>query len=276
MTNRHDQHDHDHVFWREFLAHGYQFSKAWWTTPFNVVWRAFGLLPADPRCEECYRPFGGPGGAFLKAFGYSRSNINPRYCITCDIVMRRQHGGAETELSMLFADVRGSTTLAEQMGTAEFVQHMNRFFRSSTEVLSQSGALIDKIVGDEVIGLYVPGVAGPDHARVALEAGQELLRVTGHDDPGGPWIPVGVGVHTGVAFVGTVGDKDGVTDLTALGDAVNIAARFASQAGTGEIITSQASVTAAGMDATGLEQRRLELKGKSEPVDVRVVRVAPA
>ena len=83
---------------------------------------------------------------------------------------------------------------------------------------------------------------------------------------------LGIGVHTGPAFVGTVkGAEDTVDDITALGDSVNITARLAAQAGAGEALISEAAYASAGLDLGNLEQRRLELKGKSEPVTVRVM-----
>jgi len=144
----------------------------------------------------------------------------------------------------------------------------------ATEALMKTDAFIDKLVGDEVIGLYFPLFTGPNHARAAIQTAQELLRVTGYGDKKGPWVPIGVGVHTGIAFVGTVkGTEDTVSDVTALGDNVNITARLASNAGAGEALISDAAYTAAGLNLGNLEQRHLELKGKSELVDVRVLQV---
>jgi class 3 adenylate cyclase len=80
-------------------------------------------------------------------------------------------------------------------------------------------------------------------------------------------------VHTGIAFVGSVGSKDGLTDITALGDAPNTAARIASQAASGEILVSQEAARAAKMDTGGLERRQLELKGREQPVMVCVLGV---
>jgi adenylate cyclase len=81
-------------------------------------------------------------------------------------------------------------------------------------------------------------------------------------------------VHTGIAFVGVVGGgKDSPTDFTALGDNVNIAARLASQAGLGEILISEAAYAASGKEFGEPEHQQLALKGKSEPVDIRVLRV---
>jgi adenylate cyclase len=164
--------------------------------------------------------------------------------------------------------------MAEGMTPLEFSQLMNRFYSVTTDVMVKSDALIDKLVGDEVIGLYLPGWAGSEHARLAVQAAEDLLRATGHGEPDGPWLPVGAGVHTGVAYVGTVSGTEGtVADLTALGDAVNTTARLASNAATGEVLITEAAYAAAGMKREDLERRQLDLKGKTEPVSVRVIRI---
>jgi adenylate cyclase len=139
------------------------------------------------------------------------------------------------------------------------------------DILIRADAFIDNLVGDEVTSLFVPGFAGPGHARKALEAGRALLRATGHGQAGEPWVPVGIGVHTGVAWVGTVGGADGAAaDFTALGDNVNITARLASTAGAGELLASEVACRTAGIDTGKVEARALMLKGKSEPVSARV------
>lgn len=154
----------------------------------------------------------------------------------------------------------------------EFTRLMNRFYDVTTRVLMKSDAWIDKLVGDEVIGLYLPFL-GERRARIAVETAQELLRVTGHADPGGPWLPVGAGVHTGRAYFGVVGSEQTVSDITALGDAVNVAARLASVARAGEILVSDAAYRAAGLDLGEHERRDVDLKGRTERVGVHVVRV---
>ena len=184
-------------------------------------------------------------------------------------------GGAEVELSMLFVDARGSTSLAERMTATEFSQLMGRFYRAATRVLIKTDAFIDKLVGDEVVALYLPLFTGGDHAGAAVQAAQELLRVTGHADKAGPWLPIGVGVHTGVAYVGVVSGAQGtVTDVTALGDNMNVTARLASSAGSGEALISDAAYDAADLDLGNATRRTLELKGKSEPFGVHVFQMA--
>src|SRR6266508_3762114 len=169
------------------------------------LYHLHGLLPSDPRCKICGSPFKGWGGWIMHLMGRDQSRYNPRFCEKCKVF--EHPGGAEVPLTMLFADVRGSTTLAEQMSAREYSQLINRFYKVATHVLIQTDALVDRLMGDEAIGLFIPGFAGPEHPRKAIEAAQDLLRLTGHHDSKGPWLPVGIGIHTGRAFVGVVGER---------------------------------------------------------------------
>jgi adenylate cyclase len=178
-------------------------------------------------------------------------------------------------MSLLFVDVRGSTSLAERMRAADYSRLMNRFYKAATDVLIRTDAFIDQFVGDEAVGLYFPLFTGPNHSRAAVLAAQELLRVMGYGRKQEPWIPIGVGVHTGIAFFGTISGSEGsVTDVAALGDTVNTTARIASKAAPGEALISDVAYIAAGLDLGDLEQRQLELKGKSESISVRVLRAS--
>lgn len=229
--------------------------------------RFMGLLPSSPRCKLCNSPFKGWGGFIMHLMGRDQSRFNPRYCEPCE---RFEHpGGAEVTLTMLFADVRGSTTLAAKTSALEFSRLINRFYNVATDVFVKNDAMVDRLIGDEVVGLFIPGMAGPEHPRRAIQAAQDLLNLTGHSDAQGPWVPVGVGVHTGLAFVGVVGGSDGrPTDFTALGDNVNITAHLASLAGAGEILISDAAYAASGLEMGDLQHQQLEIKGKNEPVGV--------
>ena len=236
----------------------------------------YSLLPSDPRCASCMAPFEEVGDRFITTlYKKKRSQTNPLFCTSCEDMVRRTHAGVETELSMLFADIRGSTPLAESMSAIEFKQLIDRFYTETTHVLTYSLALIDKLAGDEVSGFYLPGFVGKNYAGKAVAAAKEILLVTGHADPEGPWAPVGVGVNTGEAYFGTVGTGDELVELTALGDPVNVAARLASQAATGEALLGESTVRKAGLDTAGLERRTLALKGKSEPMVVWVMKVEP-
>jgi adenylate cyclase len=201
--------------------------------------------------------------------------MNPRWCSICESFAKGNPGGAEIPLSLLFADIRGSTTLAETLGTTQFSRLIARFYDAVTDELVKSDALIDRLIGDEVIGLFIPALAGQRHAKAAVQAAQGILKATGHGKSEGPWVPIGAGVHTGNAFVGAVGSA-GVSDITALGDDVNLTARLASAASAGEILITEAAARAAGVETEHLETRCLELKGRSEPLNVWVMRVGEA
>ncbi len=256
-------------------------TEKWWRAlltgdnpalPFRQFRRLFGLLPAPPRCKFCHAPYRSWGGALMRLIGKSPSRLTPELCLQCEGFAKHTMGGAEIELTMLFADVRGSTVLAEQMSPSEYSRLISRLFATSTDILVRTHSWVDRLVGDQVIGLYVPGFAGPEHARLAVRAAQELLQDTEHGEEGGRWIGVGVGIHTDTAFVGAVGKAGGATDITVLGDAPNVAARLSSAAAAGEILVSEPAVAAAGLDPAHLEQRQLELKGKAHPVTVYVLK----
>jgi adenylate cyclase len=204
----------------------------------------------------------------MRFIGFGPSRLNRRICSGCIHALEKRPGGAEIELSFMFADVRGSTTLAEQMSAEEFSQLMARFYGAAAEVVDARNGIVDKFVGDQAMALFIPGFAGPDHATDAIEAAHDLLIATGHGNRE-PWVPLGAAVHTGVAFVGSVGEGDAF-DFTALGDPVNTAARLAAFAGVGEILVSTQAAKAGGLDTAGLEQRSLELRGRAETVDAWV------
>lgn len=251
--------------WYEILTEGESIN--------HRIYHLFGMLPSNPRCKLCAAPFKSWGGTLMRLIGRQQSKYNPRFCQPCATF--EHPGGAEVVLTMLFADVRGSTRIAESMSASDFSRLMNRFYTVASNVLIKTDALVDRLMGDEVIGLYIPGFAGKQHSQRAINAAQELLDLTGHRDRGGPWLPVGVGIHTGSAYVGVVGGNgDNPSDFTALGDNVNIAARLASKAGPGEVLISTAAFEAASLDLGELEQRELELKGKSGKTPVHVLRLS--
>ncbi|HEX5469173.1 MAG TPA: adenylate/guanylate cyclase domain-containing protein [Gaiellaceae bacterium] len=225
-------------------------------------------LPSEPRCKLCYAPFGKPGSLLIRAFGGKPSPMNRRLCTWCIKSAHKHPGGAEVEISVMFADVRGSTALAEQLPPGEFGQKLARFWGAAAKAVDRQDGLVDKFVGDEAVALFIPGFAGKDHAARAIATARDLLAATGHED-GNPWIPVGIGIHTGLSYVGYIGEGDAL-DFTAVGDTVNTAARLTSMAGIGEILISDASAQAAGLDTSGLEQRTLELRGREQAVEAWV------
>ena len=262
--------DHDHgardeAFWREYLTHP--------DSMVRVGRQVFSLIPSAPRCPQCAAPFSGPGAPLMRLIGKRQSDANPNMCNTCHDFMIRHRGGAEVEASLVFADVRDSTTLAEKMAASSFRDLMDRFYTTASAVVFAHDGMVDKFVGDELVAVFAPHLCGRHHAKHAFETAEALLRATGHADRGGPWLPVGAGVHTGQMWFGAVGDG-GHTEVTVLGDTVNTTARLAAAAGAGEILVSATAATAAGLDPT-LERSSLELKGKAEPTETVSVRVLP-
>src|SRR5262245_27154706 len=240
--------------------------------PARQMRNIFRLIPNGPRCKFCNGPYHGIGGAIFKLIGKGPSKLTPQLCEQCYGYTDKYVGGTEIELTMLFADVRGSTPLAESMSPMAFSQLISRFYAVANEVVARSEALMNRLIGDQVIGLYVPGFAGPNHRGKAIHAAQELLRQTGHTTPAGPWLPIGVGVHTGVAFLGSVGSNENTTDIAVLGDPPNTAARLSSSAAVGEILISEEAYVPH-LNLEELEKRQLTLKGKSNPINVYVMHV---
>jgi adenylate cyclase len=251
--------------WREVLM-GEARGHLCWSPWMRRISRA---IPSDPRCKLCDTPFG-PPGKIMRYIGFGPSRLNRRS--GCIHALQRRPGGAEIELSFLFADVRGSTALAERIPAEEFSQLMARFYVTAATVVDRVNGIVDKFVGDEVVALFIPGFAGPDHAKDAVTAATELMVAT-QDESGEPWIPIGAAVHTGMAYVGTVGEGD-TFDFTALGDPVNTTARLAKAAAAGEILVSDAAATAAEVDTHGLESRTLELRGRADSVEAWVLTAA--
>ena len=200
-------------------------------------------------------------------FRKQRSALNPRYCNLCEIASREFPGGAEVEMSILFIDIRGSTALSEKMSPTEFSQLISRFYSAATKEIIEEDGLVEKLAGDEVAAFWGAGFAGPDYVKRTIRVAQNLLRVMERQK-----IPVGIGVHAGIAYFGAMGTAEGLTDISAKGDEVNTAARLASKAAQGEIVVSEQALQKAGMEGNPFESRSLELKGIREPVQVRVMR----
>lgn len=231
--------------------------------------RRFGRLPSPPRCKLCYAPFHGVGGALLKPW-FGPWERNPQLCKNCmRALTKRGVGGAEVEISMLFVDIRGSTGLGERLGPAAFAALLTSFYRLAASAIVETDGVLDKFVGDEAIGLYIPSYTGGDHARKAIEGGRRLIEAVARSNASesGP-IPAGGGVHTGTAYVGAIGSSEEISDFTALGDAVNTTARLASLAGAGELLVSIAAAESASFDATGLDRRTVEVRGREATLDV--------
>jgi adenylate cyclase len=230
--------------------------------------RVMRHLPADPRCRLCKAPYGGVGGRVMRRFGFGPSRKNPSLCNTC--FEKAPMGGVEMEIGVLFADARGFTALAEDMAPKSVAGLLNRFYASASHILSRS-AIVDKLVGDEVMALYLPQLfSGDGWEDDLMRDARDLLAAVGYGGAGDPWLKVGIGLDVGRAFVGNVGSGE-VKDFTAVGDVVNTAARLQSSASSGQIVLSERLFGRLSDMPSDTTSASLVLKGKRDPEPARVV-----
>jgi adenylate cyclase len=235
----------------------------------DVVQRTFRRLPSPPRCKLCMAPFSGPWAPFLRAIGFRRWALNQQICRFCVRDLEKHSGGAEIPVSLLYVDIRGSTQLAEGMNPREFSDGLRRYLAIVGKDVDGEHGVIDHMAGDGVMAMWIPAFVGPDHPASALASAIALARDVAATVDEGDGFPAGVGVHTGIAYVGVVGEP-GSRDFTVLGDTANTVARLSGEAAAGEVVMSRAVIDETGVDPSALEHRTVALKGKAEPLDVWV------
>lgn len=269
----------DFLSWLRTSPEGRE-AEEWWhkhlalsqEVPWFMRWgrRAFRATPKGPRCKTCFAPFGAPGSVLAGLIGRGRSRKSPSFCKGC--FEHAPLGGLEADVGVLFADMRGFTSLAEAQSPEESARLLNRFYAVAAEVLSKHDAVIDKLMGDEVMALFLPAFAGDACIDKMASAADDLLKGVGSGSTEGPWLPLGIGLDYGPAFVGNVGSGV-VKDFTAIGDVVNTAARFQGKAAPGQVVMSERVFQAVGGRYPQAQSVHLELKGKREPVLAYVVTV---
>jgi adenylate cyclase len=232
--------------------------------------RVFSLVPSGARCKFCNAPFRGRYAGMFGRLGYTPSRKNPNICERC--IERAPEGGALVPVSVFFADVRGYTTISEQQSSVETTALLHRFYQTASVALLAHDAILGQIAGDEVMAIFVPGLAGHDYPGRAVQAGLALLRGVGYASPTGSWLNVGVGICSGQEYVGNVGGG-GFKDFTAIGDVTNTAARLQAKAAGGEIIMDAATYATVAVSYPDAEYQALELKGKQSPVGTFRIRV---
>ena len=234
--------------WHRVLVDGYE--------PLRRAQRVFRHLPSDPRCKLCQNPFAGLGGKLVGLMGRKPSRKNPNLCQYC--FDHLPPGGIEIDVGVVFADVRSSTALGAHSTPTEFAGRLNLFYSTATDVLVRHDAIIDKLIGDEVMALFLQGLAGPDYRRKAVTAALDLAaHIT---DP-----PIGVAVNAGIAFVGNVGSGT-VLDFTALGDAVNVGSRLQSHASPGQVVLAADLYRLVEGQHPGARWETITVRGRDVPV----------
>ena len=182
--------------------------------------------------------------------------------------------GERRDMTVLFADIRGFTTISEALSAAELKDLLNRFFTPMTRVIFEHRGTIDKYVGDMVMAFWGAPLADPDHARNAVAAAlamrAEAARLrTAFLEEGYPEVDIGVGLNTGPMNVGNMG-SDYRRSYTVLGDAVNLGSRLEGLTkvyGVGIVV---GEATKAGLEAAFLFRRldRVQVKGRAEPLTI--------
>jgi adenylate cyclase len=252
--------DPDEPLSSEDWAAAYEMDKGVVPRTVHSVWRR---LPSSPRCGRCGAPFAGVGRFIVRPLGYRPSRKNPNICATC--VETSPPGGMKMQTGVLFADLRGFTEQSEGSDPEEVSRVLRRFYRCAEDVFFPE-AIIDKLIGDEVMALYLPEVQMrfdlDEVPALMLDHGRNLLRAVGYGSSDGPFVELGVGMDIGEAFVGNIGER-ALYDFTAVGDVVNTASRLQSEAKGGEVLLSER--VAEGLPEPAGRREELNLKGKSEP-----------
>ncbi len=173
--------------------------------------------------------------------------------------------GAAAEVTVLFADLRGFTTLSASMKPEEVVRFLNQFFQEAVDAIEQHHGIVDKFIGDCVMALWGAPLPKEGDARNACNAALGLVERASKVRVGRRPLEIGVGVHTGLAVVGALGSKQRM-DYTAIGTTVNLAARLCGIAGPNEVLVTRETVARAGPGLTVEAGEETILKGLETPI----------
>ncbi|MBB3410025.1 adenylate cyclase [Rhizobium sp. BK316] len=233
-------------------------------------------------CRGCWDqmhmpiPIGGPLSLPLRAFGITRSKMNPDICTICErsfqYVKKQRH--ITSGATILFADIRNYTGLSERIGAVELSHIVSLFQDRSAGAIWANDGIVNKQMGDGLMAIFNFPITRKDHAAAAIMAALEIQRACAEAlrkiDVGEP-LGVGVGIHTGDVQIGEFSSFH--SDFTAIGGVVNQAARLESQARPGEIVISAEAARQAPELMAESEARMLSLKGIGQPVEARILRV---
>ena len=185
-------------------------------------------------------------------------------------------GGVNQKITVLFADIRGFTSISEKENPEKVVGLLNRFFSAMTEIIFENGGTLDKYIGDGLMALFGAPTATEEDALNSVKAAVTMQKKLATVNPelraeGLPQITMGIGLHTGVATIGYIG-SDRRSEYTAIGDTVNLASRLQSNAEGGQILMSDATAEACGNRIPVTPREPLIVKNRTQPVNVLEVR----
>lgn len=182
-------------------------------------------------------------------------------------------GGEELEVTTLFSDIRGFTTLSEKLSPSEVVEILNRYYTLVCEEIISQGGIVDKFIGDAVMAIFGAPLPYPDHALRAVRTARSMVAISREfriwladrfPDRDIPVFRIGIGINTGKVLMGNIGSKKRM-EYTAIGDTVNIASRLeglCKELGW-TIVASQATVNAAGPDVVCARRDTTTLRGRT-------------
>lgn len=187
-------------------------------------------------------------------------------------------GGVNQTVTVLFADIRGFTSISEREKPEKVVGLLNKYFSVMSEIIFSHGGTLDKYIGDGLMAIFGAPTVGEEDALNAVKAAvtmqkqiaklNEELRAEGYDN-----ISIGIGLHTGEATIGYIGSEKR-SEYTAIGDTVNLASRLESNAMGGQILMTEATAAASGNLIPVNQREPLTVKNRTQPVTVLEVRWA--
>ncbi len=183
-----------------------------------------------------------------------------------------EKGGALSEVTLLFSDIRGFTSMSESRAPEEIVRMLNEYFELMVDVIFKYEGTLDKFVGDEVIALFGAPVSMKNAEVKAVQCALDMMRVLSEWNrtraaEGQHEITVGIGINTGMVVTGAIGSSRAL-QYTAIGDAVNVASRLCGAAQPGQIILSEATFRKVQADVAAVPLPPVRLKGKTDELRV--------
>lgn len=241
------------------------------------------LSPPTPKEASALERIGAPPGTRLACQARPAGPVTVRPLISLrEATPTASHDadrwGVERRIAILFADLRGFTSIAERLYPYDSVFLLNRYFEVMTQAVKRHGGMVDKFLGDGIMALFGVSAARGAGSRDALFAARDMLdALEGLNQEFGATLParlrMGIGVHMGPAVLGRVGGSLG-SGLTALGDSVNIASRLENmnKEFDSTLIVSDAALRAASLTLDGAETHEIMVRGRTEPLVIHVAR----
>lgn len=182
-------------------------------------------------------------------------------------------GGERMDISLIFVDIRGFTTLSEKLEPEQVIQFLNEYLDVCTKAIFKFNGTLDKFIGDGVMAIFGAPIRYENHAEMAVRAALEMKKQTAMLEARlmeklGFTVRFGVGINCGPAIVGNIGSEELRLDYTAIGDTVNLTARLESNAKPGQILISDNIYERVGHLFEIESMGEIKVKGKELPVTI--------